>query len=131
LHEEEFTVLPKHIRQNRSSRPEDHIIRLPKSLIHHPLRSAGEVRMKVDPDIDISVYYDDVDASEFRLKALSELFDDRYDIKIFQQLPLPLRCRVLKGKILYSDDLSFCMTMPMKPLRNSSPSSAFTMITSE
>jgi len=69
--------------------------------------SAGEERMKEDSDIDISVYYDDVDASEFRLKVLSELFDDIYDIKIFQQLPLPLRMQVLKGKILYSDDLSF------------------------
>jgi len=40
-------------------------------------------------------------------QVLSELFDDIYDIKIFQQLPLPLRMQVLKGKILYSDDLSF------------------------
>ena len=55
--------------------------------------SAGEERMKEDSDIDISVYYEDVDASEFRLKVLSELFDDIYDIKIFQQLPLPLRCK--------------------------------------
>jgi uncharacterized protein len=69
--------------------------------------SAREERMKEDSDIDISVYYDDVDASEFRLKVLSELFDDIYDIKIFQQFPLPLRMQVLKGKILYSDDLSF------------------------
>ena len=69
--------------------------------------SASEERMNEDSDIDISVYYDDVDASEFRLKVLSELFDDIYDIKIFQQLPLPLRMQVLKGKILYSDDLSF------------------------
>jgi hypothetical protein len=63
--------------------------------------------MKEDSDIDISRCYEDVDASEFRLKVLSDLFDDIYDIKIFQQLPLPLRYRVLEGKILYSDDLSF------------------------
>ena len=69
--------------------------------------SAGEERMKEDSDIDISRCYEDVDASEFRLKVLSDLFDDIYDIKIFQQLPLPLRYRVLEGKILYSDDLSF------------------------
>ena len=69
--------------------------------------SASEERMKGDSDIDISVYYEDVDASEFRLKVLSELFDDIYDIKIFQQLPRPLRMQVLKGKILFSDDLSF------------------------
>ena len=69
--------------------------------------SACEGRMKEDSDIDISVYYDDADASEFRLKVLSDLFDDVYDIKIFQQLPLPIRCRVLKGKVLYEDDTTF------------------------
>jgi predicted nucleotidyltransferase len=65
--------------------------------------------MKEDSDIDISVYYDDADedASEFRLKVLSDLFDDVYDIKIFQQLSLPIRCRVLKGKVLYEDDTTF------------------------
>jgi predicted nucleotidyltransferase len=69
--------------------------------------SANEGRTKEDSDIDISVYYDDADASEFRLKVLSDLFDDVYDIKIFQQLPLPIRCRVLKGKVLYEDDTTF------------------------
>ena len=69
--------------------------------------SASVGRMKEDSDIDISVYYDDADASEFRLKVLSELFDDVYDIKIFQQLPLPLRMQVLRGKVLYSDDTPF------------------------
>jgi uncharacterized protein len=51
--------------------------------------SASEGHMKEDSDIDICVYYDAADASEFRLKILSDLFDDIYDIKIFQQLPLP------------------------------------------
>jgi hypothetical protein len=27
--------------------------------------------------------------------------------RIFQQLPLPLRMQVLKGKVLYSDDMPF------------------------
>jgi len=59
-------------------------------------------------DIDICVYYDDESqASNFRLKVLSDLFEDIYDIKIFQQLPLPLRMQVLKGKVLYSDDTPF------------------------
>ena len=69
--------------------------------------SACEGRMKEDSDIDISVYYDDVDASEFRLKVLSDLFHDIYDIKIFQQLPLPIRMQILKGKVLYEDDTTF------------------------
>lgn len=69
--------------------------------------SASVGRMNEDSDIDISVYYDGSDASEFRLKVLSELFDDVYDIKIFQQLPLPLRMQVLKDKVLYADDTPF------------------------
>jgi predicted nucleotidyltransferase len=36
--------------------------------------SANDGCMKEDSDIDISVYYDDADASEFRLKVLSDLF---------------------------------------------------------
>ena len=69
--------------------------------------SANEGRMKEDSDIDINVYYDDADASEFRLKVLSDLFDDIFDIKIFQQLPLPIRMQILKGKVLYEDDTTF------------------------
>jgi predicted nucleotidyltransferase len=78
--------------------------------------SASVGSMNEDSDIDISVYYDDADASEFRLEVLTELFDDVYDIKIFQQLPLPLRMQVLKGKVLYSDDTPLCTTKPMKLL---------------
>lgn len=65
--------------------------------------------MRASSDIDICVYYDDeVDcASEFRLKVLSELFDDIYDIKIFQQMPVFVRVEVLKGKVLYCDNRQF------------------------
>jgi len=71
--------------------------------------SASSGRMKSDSDIDISVYYDadDSEGSQFRLKVLSDMFDDIYDIKIFQQLPLPLRMEVLKGKVLYEDGTVF------------------------
>jgi predicted nucleotidyltransferase len=65
--------------------------------------------MRRSSDIDICVYYDDeVDrASMFRLRVLSELFDDTYDIKIFQQMPVYARVEVLKGKALYCDDRRF------------------------
>jgi len=69
--------------------------------------SACEGRRKEDSDIDICVYYDGADASEFRLSVLSDLFDDVFDIKIFQQLSLPLRMEVLKGRVLYADDTPF------------------------
>lgn len=64
--------------------------------------------MREGSDIDLCVYYDDEDnASDFRLRVLSELFDDIYDIKIFQQLPVRIRMEVLRGKVLYSDDERF------------------------
>ena len=71
--------------------------------------SASEDRMRASSDIDISVYYDDEDeaASDFRLQVLSELFDERYDIKIFQQMPVYARIEALKGKVLYCDDRRF------------------------
>lgn len=70
----------------------DRAVRKIRSLGGHKIRfiilygSACEGRMKEDSDIDICVYYDDIDASLFRLKVLSDLFDDVYDIKIFQKL---------------------------------------------
>jgi len=69
--------------------------------------SASDDRMKEGSDIDICVYYEGDDASEFRLKVLSELFEDIYDIKVFQQLPLYLRMETLQGKVLYCDDEQF------------------------
>jgi uncharacterized protein len=63
--------------------------------------SASVGRMKEDSDIYICIYYDDdADASEFRLRVLSDLFDDVYDVKIFQQLPLPLSMQFLRCKVL-------------------------------
>jgi uncharacterized protein len=76
-----------------------------RSIILYGSASVG--RMKEDSDIDLCVYYDYADAPQFRLKVLSDFFDDVYDIKIFQQLPLPLRMQVLKGKVLYEDETPF------------------------
>lgn len=69
--------------------------------------SASQDRIREGSDIDISIYYDGEDASEFRLRVLSELFEDIYDIKIFQQLPVYLRRDILQGKVLYCDNKQF------------------------
>ena len=65
--------------------------------------SAAEDRMIEGSDVDLCIYYDGTseEASRFRFKVLSELFDDRYDVHIFQQLPVYVRVEVLKGKIIY------------------------------
>lgn len=59
-----------------------------------------------DSDVDICVGYDGSkeDASRFRFELASKFFDDRYDVQIFQLLPIYVRKEVLKGEVLYSRD---------------------------
>ena len=68
--------------------------------------SAAENRMTEESDIDICVGYDGSKekASKFRYDILSRLFEDKYDIQIFQLLPLYVRKEVLKGEVLYCRD---------------------------
>jgi len=68
--------------------------------------SAAEERRTRESDIDICMGYggSEEEASRFRYEVLSELFDDRYDVQIFQLLPLYVRKEVLKGKVLYCRD---------------------------
>ena len=82
--------------------------------------SAVEGQVREDSDIDICIYYDGSleEASEFRLKVLSELFDDLYDVQIFQQLPLYVRVEVLKGKVAYCKDRSFLYKVAMETIKD-------------
>ena len=59
-------------------------------------------------DIDFAIFYDG-DKNQrfkFRLKLLSKL-PSEFDVQIFQDLPLFIRQKVLKGKIIYTQDLNF------------------------
>jgi predicted nucleotidyltransferase len=60
-----------------------------------------------DSDIDLAVYYEgtDEEAFKFRREVLGELYEDYYDIQIFQQLPLYIQIEVLEGEILYCKDI--------------------------
>ncbi|MHC1595220.1 MAG: nucleotidyltransferase domain-containing protein [Methanotrichaceae archaeon] len=71
--------------------------------------SASSGQMRKDSDIDLCIYYNGSaeESSRFRFKVLSELFDDTYDIQIFQLLPLYLRREVLMGEVLYCEDKQF------------------------
>lgn len=71
--------------------------------------SAARGQMRKGSDIDICIYYDGEpeEASKFRFKVLSELFEDIYDVQIYQQLPLYVRIEVLKGEVLYFEDKRF------------------------
>jgi predicted nucleotidyltransferase len=71
--------------------------------------SAAAGRLRTDSDIDLCIYYNGSreEASRFRFKVLSELAEDRYDVQIFQQLPLYVRVEVLKGELIYCADTRF------------------------
>mgnify|MGYP006291850749 CR=1 FL=1 len=59
-------------------------------------------------DIDIAVYYkgNKKQRFDFRKKVLINL-PDRYDVKIFQDLPLYIQKEVLKGRLVYASDMFF------------------------
>ena len=82
--------------------------------------SAAEGGMNKDSDIDFCVYYDGSpeEASKFRFKVLSELFNDVYDVQIYQQLPLYVRAEVLKGKRIYCKDKRFLYEVAIETIRD-------------
>lgn len=82
--------------------------------------SAAEDRMIEGSDIDLCVYYDgsSEEASRFRFNALSELFEDRYDVHIFQQLPIYMRVEVLKGRIIYCRDTKFSYEVALETIKD-------------
>lgn len=47
------------------------------------------------------------DKIERAVSSIRSLGDEKIRFKIFQQLPLPLRMEVLKGRVLYEDETPF------------------------
>ena len=84
--------------------------------------SAARDEMTEDSDIDICIGYkstkteDDTearagdknktDAGMFRFRVLTGLSGGKFDIQIFEELPLYVRVEVLKGKLLYAKEES-------------------------
>lgn len=71
----------------------------------------GSVSEKKDnklSDIDFAVFHSGTkkERFKFRIKLLAKL-SDKYDVQIFQDLPLYVRINVLKGKLIYSKDEQF------------------------
>jgi predicted nucleotidyltransferase len=75
--------------------------------------STAEGRNTAESDIDLAVYYEGPpeEAALFRYHALQALDDPRYDLWIFRQLPLYIRIRALRGKVLYCPDIPFLYTV--------------------
>ena len=60
-------------------------------------------------DIDVALYYDITDKYELHnlLFYISGSFPDKYDICMFQLLPLYVKIEVLKGELIYTIDKGF------------------------
>jgi predicted nucleotidyltransferase len=83
--------------------------------------SASREKTLSNSDIDISIYYDCEsfdEISRFRLKILSELFDESYDVQMFQQLPLYVKIEVLKGKPIYCKDIKFLYEVALQTIKD-------------
>ena len=69
-------------------------------------------------DIDIAIFYKGGIPSRFNFRLLvSGKLNKRYDIQIFQDLPLYVRKEVLKGKILYYKNYSFMFDQVMETIK--------------
>ncbi len=70
-------------------------------------------------DIDIAIFYKGDIQSRFKFRLLvSGKLNKRYDIQIFQDLPLYVRKEVLNGKILYYKDYSFMFDQVMETIKD-------------
>ncbi|MGC1121544.1 MAG: nucleotidyltransferase domain-containing protein [Candidatus Methanofastidiosia archaeon] len=60
-------------------------------------------------DIDVVLYYDILDKKELHklLFTISGSLPDKYDIHMFQLLPLYVKIEVFKGELIYTDDIRF------------------------
>lgn len=82
--------------------------------------SASEGKASPGSDIDIVIYHDGLpeEAELFRYHALKALDDSRFDISIFQHLPLYIRIHAVKGKILCCRDLRFLYDIAYDTIRD-------------
>ena len=82
--------------------------------------SAAEERMNLESDIDLCVYYEgsSEDAAQFRHRALSDLPGTRFDIQIFQQLPLYVRVEVIRGIPVFVRNTRFLYERAIDTLRD-------------
>jgi predicted nucleotidyltransferase len=82
--------------------------------------SAAGNCMNRESDIDLCVYYEGSsgDAAQFRHRALSNLPGSRYDIQIFQQLPLYVRIEVIRGLPVFVRNTRFLYERAIDTLRD-------------
>lgn len=81
--------------------------------------SAAKGFARKDSDIDVCIFYDGSkeEAEKFRIKLLSAL-PSRFDVQIFQSLPLYVRKEVLKGVQIYARDVEFLYKTAFKTIQD-------------
>lgn len=68
-------------------------------------------------DYDFAIYYDGNEDERYKF-LISANFNEKFDAKIFQDLPLFIQKDVLKGKIIYVKDLSFVYDLAYQTIKN-------------
>ncbi len=59
-------------------------------------------------DTDVAIFYDGDKKERFNFRVrVSGVLGDKFDVQIFQDLPLYIRKEVLKGEVLYQKDVDF------------------------
>lgn len=81
--------------------------------------SASRGFARRDSDIDVCIFYDGSkeEAERFRIKLLS-ILSSRFDVQIFQSLPLYVRKEVLKGIPIYVRDMGLLYKIAFKTVRD-------------
>lgn len=81
--------------------------------------SAAEGRITPDSDIDLCMYYDGdrEEAGRFRHTLLSRLPSLRYDVQVFQLLPLYVRIEILRGIPVFVRDERFLYETATRTIR--------------
>ena len=70
--------------------------------------SQTEGRANKMSDYDFAVYYEGDNRERFDFRVnFGGILPDSFDLQVFQDLPLYVRKEVLKGKVIYAQDMRF------------------------
>ena len=69
-------------------------------------------------DIDICVYYDDNKKNSFKFrKKLLGMVNNKFDVQIFQNLPLYVKKEILGGRVIYLKNRRFLYDIAYKTIK--------------
>ncbi|KUK67968.1 MAG: DNA polymerase beta subunit [Methanomicrobiales archaeon 53_19] len=81
--------------------------------------SVATGQARIDSDIDLCLWYDGdtTEAERFRCACIKELSDSGFDLQIFSHLPLYIRIEVIRGRLLYAQDMRFVYDVAYRTIR--------------